>query len=209
MLYNLLLNSNLEIDMVVDFLGQASQNIADGYLRIILNGFDEKDSHPIDLSHFIPCNQWEESSRSLYIIDKSNDDAYFNDCPRVKRLKCLALAFVTPIIHAIGILLNIANRIAKLITFSHFWYPDDSEEYSFQNRLFEFGKDMIRIAFAPMIYVGLELSAIYGLILPYDGGKLYATFERCAFGRELAAPCFQPSPSYHLGGGDVFTLNSW
>jgi hypothetical protein len=194
--------------MIVDFLKNASVNVYEGYIRTLLNGFDENDNHPISLSHFIPCNRWDEEQGGLYIIDKSNEDEYFNDSPNVKRLKCLALVAATPIVHAISTVLNAANRIAKLVTLSHFWHPS-ANDYSFTQRFFEFGKDLIRVAFAPMIYIGLELSAIYGLILPYDGGKLYATFERCAFGRDLLAPCFQPSPSSHLGGGDTRQPNNW
>jgi hypothetical protein len=198
----------MEIQMVVEFLIESSKNIVERYRGIVSNGFDEGENHPVKLSHFIPCNQWEQSG-DLYLIDKSTGDEYFHDSPRVKRLKCLALVAATPIVHAVGTLLNVANKIAKLVTFSHFWHPDESRDYSFGERFFEFGKDLLRVAFSPMIYVGLELSAIHGLMLPYDGGKLYATFERCAYDRELAAPCFQPSPTSHLGGGDVSTPDNW
>ena len=67
----------------------------------------------------------------------------------------------------------------------------------------------MKTALAPIFYVGLELSAIYGLVLPYDGGKLYATFERCAFGTHKLAPCFQPHPTEHLFGGDIDEPDSW
>jgi hypothetical protein len=193
--------------MIVDFLTNAAKNIFEGYGKIITNGFDETDCHPVHLSHFMPFNQWEGSG--LYITDKSNGDAYFNDAPKIKRLKCLALAVATPIVHAVGLVLNAANRIAKLVTFSHFWRPDNNQGYSFEARLCAFGKDLLRVAFSPIIYLGLELSAISGLIFHNDGGKLYATFERCAYGRSLMAPCFQPSPSSHLGDGDVSLPNQW
>ncbi|HSW86745.1 MAG TPA: hypothetical protein VLG49_04500 [Rhabdochlamydiaceae bacterium] len=193
--------------MAIDFLVNSTQNVCKGYLEILLNGFDESQNYPVKFSHFIPYSKWERNR--FYIIDRTNNDRYSDDSVRVKGLKCSALAAATPVVHAISTVLNVANRIGKLITFSHFWHPSQSYGYSFERRLFQFGKDLLRVAFSPMIYIGLELSAIYGMVLPYDGGKLYATFERCAFGKGLLAPCFQPEPTYHLGGGDINQPNSW
>ncbi len=70
-------------------------------------------------------------------------------------------------------------------------------------------KDIGSIVFSPIAAVGLQLAAIYGLFSPKNGRKLYATFERCIYGRALLAPCFQPNPADNFqhalggeGGGD-------
>ncbi len=195
--------------VIVGFFLGASINTTIGYFRIALHDLDESRNPPIKFSHFIPCNRWDAGQNNLYTVDRSNGDVYLNDSPKVKRLKCLALVVATPIVQAVGLLLNVANRVAKLMTLSHFWYADQSFDGSFKDRLFTFCTDVLRVACTLIFYVGLELSAVYGLMRPNDGGKLYATFERCAYGRHLLAPCFQPSPTSHLGGGDLRVANSW
>ncbi len=187
--------------MAIAFLKRASLHFAQEYSKILLAGFDERKNISVRFSDFIPYKQNDSDPTRLYDSPK--------DSPKVKRLKCLALACATPIIQAISILLSLANRIAKLITFAHFWYPRGGEAYSFKSRLFEFGRDFLRVVFSSLIYAGLELSAIYGLALPYDAAKLYATFERCAFGKAFLATCFQPSATHHLFGGDISKANQW
>lgn len=194
--------------MLTQFLINAAQNIVRNAGDTLFKGFDEDSDRPIHFSHFIPCNQWKVQD-NLYIVDESTGDSYFNDSLFTKKFKCLALVVVIPIIHAIGIVLNLANRIAKLVTFSHVWFPIRAADNLLRNRATIFCRDLIVVAFAPIIYLGLEISAIYGLVKPYDGGKLYATLERLNYGKEFIAPCFQPSPKSHLGGGDINKPNSW
>lgn len=90
----------------------------------------------------------------------------------------------------------------KLISLSHFWVKK-SEKCDFKSRLKDAGKDFLRIIAQPVTLVGLELAAIYGLFRPYDGRKLYASFERAAYGDSILAPCFQPDPEKHLFGGNM------
>jgi hypothetical protein len=56
---------------------------------------------------------------------------------------------------------------------------------SFQGRLADFGKDLLRIVASPLCLVGLELSAIYGVFSPFNGQKLFSTFERTIYGNEI------------------------
>ncbi len=184
-------------------------NLCQGFGEILTNDCDERNSHPIAFSHFSPCTEFtNDDSNDLYIVDSSNRDRYLADDPKVTRLKCLLLATATPIIHPIGLLLNLANRIAKLISFAHFWHPS-AEHYSLNEKLWAVGKDLLRVASSPIIYISLELSALYGLFLPNQARKLYATFERCAFGKALLAPCFQPYATAHLGGAPGYAMNAW
>lgn len=88
------------------------------------------------------------------------------------------------------------------------------------------GKDIALIASTPLILVGMLLSSLYGATLsPLDGRKLYATCERLIYsgGHQafpineydiephcyFLAPCFQPSPKTHLGGGKVGDPTAW
>ncbi len=184
------------------FVGFFLEDLGQSLKDIVTNGLDERKNYPVRLSHFMPCTKFLDG------VDSSNGDWYWEDSPRVTRLKCLALATATPIVQAISTLLNLANRIAKLVSFAHFWHPSQ-EQYCLRERAWSFGKDLLRVAFSPIIYVGLELSALYGLILPNNGQKLYATFERAAFGKAVLAPCFQPHPTRHLFRGKPGEINGW
>lgn len=202
------------------FLPAMARSTVGCFVDVLAKGFDESQNRPIRLSHFLPYTKFEDivsqpdpnneaETNEAVAVDLSNGDVYWADDPNVTRLKCLALATATPIVHAISTLLNLVNRIAKLVLLAHFWYPSLDKEYCFSKRAWTFGKDLLRVAFAPLTYIGLELSALYGLILPKNGQKLYATLERCAFGDGLLAPCFQPNPTQHLGGGIPGKKNEW
>lgn len=190
------------IQEIPGFLRTAAENIFEGYEDILTKGCDERWERPISLSHFLPYTKFENG------LDLSNGDLYWNDDPKITRLKCLGLTVATPIVHAIGLVLNLANRVTKIITFAHF-HDSATEGRSLSEKSWAVCKDLLRIAFTPIIYLGLELSAIYGLALPENGRKLYATFERCAYGKELLAPCFQPFATRHLGGGIPGQTNAW
>ncbi len=143
------------------------------------------------------------------LIDMSNKDEYLNDSLTVKRIKCLLLVIFTPIAHAIGVVLSLANRIVKLVTLSHFWHAYQENHYFFKTRVVAFCKDLLRVALTPIFFLGLELAALDGLMFPYSGGKIYATFERCLYQKYLLAPCFQPFPKKHLFGGDLQQPDNW
>ncbi len=193
--------------MVGEFFLTAAKNIVIGYKDIFLSDFDgNKEIHPTTIKHFCPLNNWTDTGWSL--IDGTTGEPYCNDSPGMKRLKCLAVAVATPLVQLIGQLANIANRIAKLISFAHFWYPS-AKNYSFKARVIEFCHDLLRVVLAPMIYIGMQLASLYALVLPYDGGKLYASLERASYTSHLIAPCFQPEAKGHLFGGSLDVKDAW
>ena len=53
-------------------------------------------------------------------------------------------------------------------------------------------KNIAQLVLAPVCVVLLELSALYGLVCPYNGRKLFANLERFKDGGYVSAPCFQP-----------------
>ncbi len=220
-------------------MASSSSSVNNPWTAVLTRGFDQnQDFHPIQASHFIPCNQWSEvqvletiddpckrghydaegvlvwETKKLVVqvsrmVDESTGDRYVLDAPSTKRLKCLALLPGTIIFQPIAFLLSLVNKMAKIISMAYFWYPSDNADDSFKTRLFELGKDVLRIALTPLLYVGMILASSYGIVRPYDGGKLFATLERVAFGAPVLSPCFQPSPKSHLFGGDINTPNSW
>ena len=183
------------------------------------NESNEIDQRSVTIRDFQPVNTWQtqtsgkkwrKSNAPMYVIDQSTGKKYWNESKHILRLKCLALALGTPIVHLIGTMVTVAYKIARLVTFSHFWEKKEGEKsYSFKERAKDAGKDLLRVAASPIIIASLELAAIYGMVKPYDGRKLFASIERAMYGGSLLAPCFQPQAEEHLFGGDINKQNSW
>lgn len=216
--------------MLTDFLYNATINTFKGFGNTIFNGFSsdisERDkAHQVglQLAHFNPISNW--SLDDYDIVDEITEDKYWDESTSTVRLKCAALFAASWIVQPIGLTLNLLNRIGKIVAFAHLWNPSP-EEYCFKARLCEWGKDLMLIVSTPLILVGMLFSALYGATLsPCDGRKLYATFERLAYsggyqffalnnGEKdlnsfLLAPCFQPEPKVHLGGGKLGQKNVW
>jgi hypothetical protein len=216
--------------MIIDFLKNAAINTFKGFGNTLLNGFasniSERDKvHQVGLklAHFNPINTW--SLEDYEIVDKGTGDKYCHDSTTTVRLKCAALFAACWIVQPIGLTLNLLNRIVKVVTFSHLWYPSQGE-YNFKAHISEWGKDILLIVSTPLIFVGMLFSALYGAtVSPYDGRKLYGTLERLAYSggyqyfsayysertphNYLLAPCFQPSPKAHLGGGELGKSDVW
>ncbi len=162
----------------------------------------------VKLKDFCPVNKWEVDENGSpwfkycpkeklgtpkYILDQTTGRKYRNEYRSTIRIKCLVITASSPLTLTLLPVLNVAYRILKLVTLTHFWVKKEDEvKYDFKARLADAGKDLLRIVATPLVIVGMPLASIYGLIRPYDGRKLYATFERAIYGSALVAWCFQP-----------------
>jgi hypothetical protein len=126
------------------------------------------------------------NGENRYIKDEVSSKYYLNESKGVIRFKCFLLALGTPIVHAIA---TIANMV--------FLGGRPSRE------------NAIKFVAQPFAFVGLELAAIFGVIFPYDGRKLYASIERFQYGGPILAPCFQPEADEHLFNGDIDEQNAY
>jgi hypothetical protein len=153
---------------------------------------------------------WDNDDEPMYIIDQTTGKQYWNDSPSTLRIKSLLLTLGTPLIHTIALSCGVVYRILKLVTFYNFWAERENEdEYDFKARSADAGKDLLRIITTPLSLIALELGAIYGLLRPNDGRKLYASIEMVTYENFTVAPCFHPDPIYHLFGGNPFMRNSY
>nr|WP_166155984.1 hypothetical protein [Neochlamydia sp. AcF84]NGY95124.1 hypothetical protein [Neochlamydia sp. AcF84] len=153
--------------------------------------------------------QWRDGDPE-HLIDMTTGRRYWNESKGCVGFKCFLLTLGTPIAHSIASLVNVAYRIAKLVSFAHFWMDKEGEKpYSFKERLKDAGKHVLRIVTTPIALVGLELAAIYGVFTPYNGRKLYASIERAQYENFILAPCFQPDPRYHALGGNPQERNAF
>jgi len=140
------------------------------------------------------AKKWDKDDEPLELIDQSTGRTYPHQSKAWLRFKCSMLSLGSPILHPIISLANAVYRIFKLISCYHFWIRKNNEQSSsLKGRLKEVGWDLLRVVGTPLALLGLLLAPLYGLITPYNGRKLYATFERALYGKSIIAPCFQPN----------------
>lgn len=169
------------------------------------------DFNPFSNWHCPDCSGTEKNAfDEHWIKDLTSDRVYLNEDKWVTQLKCFLLVLGTPVVHSIMGVISFARNFFKLITFYHFWAPKKTE-YFLKDRAMDFGLNLLGLVTKPLAIVGLEFAALYGASAsPYDGRKLYASFERFLYNDEIyLAPCFQPSAKYHLFGGDIRKRNQW
>lgn len=132
---------------------------------------------------FCPLNTWVEMDNG--VVDLSTGREYLLQSRSNLRGKCLLLSFGTPFVQTPFLLLSTAIRVSRVLTGFHFWSGCGHRPYQFQIRLQNAAKDLLLVATVPIALLGLELAALYGILRPYDGRKLYATLERAQYA-ELA-----------------------
>ena len=177
----------------------------------------------LSYNHFHPYSLWTVdktgpafyNGKKQFIIDSRTGDRYLNEDLPVIWFKCFLLSVGTPIIHTMAAIVKVVFNLLKLISFYDFWktIDDSSKEnkanYNLTKRSFDAGSNVLNIVFAPIAVLLLEFAALYGMIMPRGGRKLYASLERFTYGTFVLAPCFQPEPEEHLLGGDVRQQNAF
>ena len=152
------------------------------------------------LGDFCPVNRWTGINNKGHLVDpdyiicdKTTGRHYAQESKGDINFYCFLLTIVTPIVHGGASVVALAYRIIKLITLSHFWISKEGEKtYDFNDRLKDAGFDVLRIIIQPIALIGLELAAIYGVFMPNDGRKLYASIERSQCDNCMIAQVFQP-----------------
>ncbi len=154
------------------------------------------------------------NGEKAYIVDSRTGDKYLNEDLCVIRFKCALLTIGTPIVHTIAAVTHMLYNAVKLLSFYHFWktlddVKENQSDYGLNQRVSDAKSDAFHILFAPINILLLECAALYGMLLPHNGRKLYASLETFAYGSFVLAPCFQPKPDTHLLGGDMDMQNAW
>lgn len=154
------------------------------------------------------------NAKKRYIVDSRTGDKYLNEDLSVIRFKCALLTLGTPIVHTLAAIAHMVYNLVKLLSFYHFWktlndVKENQSGDSLEKRSLDVKSDVFHILFAPINILLLEFSALYGVLMPHNGRKLYANLEAFAYGDFVLAPCFQPEPETHLLGGDMDMQNAW
>lgn len=127
--------------------------------------------------------------------DAATGDEYLFESKWLVRYKCYLLTFASPVVQLAGGVASMAWSVVKIGTGMPFWSSGEG--------VHGMKMEALRLVSAPLVYLGLELAALYGLFRPYDGRKFYASLERFLYGGAFLAPCFQPDPTHHLFGSDI------
>lgn len=183
----------------------------------------------ISLKDFIPVSSWKvdqkicySNKKPMYAVDSFSKRSYLNESSNTVRFKCLLLSVGTPFIRGGVTLIDVAMRIVFCVTGYRFFEKHycAHNSYNLSLRFRNVLKDVRSIVVQPLCLMGMQFSAIYGLLTPYNGRKLYASFERSArktmnhdqhnyFANFFLAPCFQPKASYHFFGGNIHEQNAY
>ena len=94
----------------------------------------------ITIRDFCPINRWkvdregekrhccrEHEGEPEFIIDGSTGRRYWNEDRSIVRIKSFGLTLGTPVIHSVAIISNMAYRVLKTATLSHFWMEEEGE----------------------------------------------------------------------------------
>ena len=150
--------------------------------------------------HFIP-GDWEKqegkekSDGKKKLIKDMHTGLYYEDDPDI-RIKSLALFIFNPLIHIPILIFNILYRIIRVILFVPLWsYP---KKLSAKDRWTAWGVDILRIALTPIAFIGLQFSAIYGVIDPKNGRKYTVAIQNLIYGETVFPICFKNVRSNQL-----------
>lgn len=161
------------------------------------------------------AKEWEiVDGAPKWVRDKTTGKLYLNESKNLTRFKCGLLVVFSPPMHAIACVTNFCYRGLKIIAGYHFTDAcNDGCPTDLRSRFKELGRDILRVGVSAtgLPIVVHELSALYGLVNPRDGRKLYSSFERAIYGEEMCmptAPCFWPHATHHFFGGDINQQNT-
>lgn len=124
-----------------------------------------------------------------WLKDEATGKEYLFESKWLVRYKSYLLAIASPFVHLFGVPFAMVQSGWRLA--------------SGQPREGKGSDEVVRLFTAPLAYLGLEGSAIYGLFRPYEGRRLYAALERFLYDGPLLAPCFQPGATRHLFGSAI------
>jgi hypothetical protein len=154
-------------------------------------------------SDFSPFGTFEEvppeaGAEWLTLAEKrKNPRHYVGDSRGTVRLKSFGLILASPIVHVVCLPICVGQVFVKLVQVRS-WK--------------ELGVALLRLGLVTIAPLLLTLSAIYGILAPYQGRRNYATYERLFYGSYMLAPCFQPEAWRHLFAGEIARetpKNSW
>lgn len=151
------------------------------YLRMAqpINSWKRGHVNPNDSTLPIDRNDFATS----WVSDLTTGEQYRDDTLLNLRKKMFFLTLGTCTVNLIALLAHSVYRLAKIITV----YELRNRKNSTITNLKNFGGDIARLVFGPLILTGLQITAILGTITPFKNGphdarKMYGLGEQMLFG---------------------------
>lgn len=161
----------------------------------------------ISILHFKFWSQFKPDSRKTwfdgrprYIIDQDTQDIYSNEPNSIVRIKCFFLLLGSPFVHTIAAIVTSCSRLMNLLNDIRLSIYARLIGQSDSRALLQDSLLLILNLMAPLM---LSFAALYGVLLPQNGRKLYASIERLLYAGPVLATCFQPYASRNFLGGDI------
>ena len=129
--------------------------------------------------------KFSNENRPMWIEDLTSKKKYLNFSDSNIRAKCLALAFG-------AFTVSLLAMIVKVLA------PDES-----------FTDGAKALILMPFMILALFFAALYGIVSPQNGRKLYNEVESSYFDQWRLAPCFNPEATKHLFGSDIKKTDGW
>lgn len=137
-------------------------------------------------------------SGPLFIIEQETGKKYLNQRKTLLRIKLAMVLVTSPVMQILALIRKVFARAVDFLQALTF-----RAKNSICANIKHANQSLLLIIAMPLIYLAIELSALYGLFCPLAGRKLYASFERLAGSETFVAPCFQPNPTDHYFGGAI------
>lgn len=156
-------------------------------------------SFDLRLADFCPFNTWSEpikihpnrvTSDIEWVADSRTNRLFWNESKFIVWIKMVGFScLITPIFHTGALIYGIVKKIFNLCTGYRY---EEGRQFTAK----AVGKDILWIVATPLMLAGLELAAVYGLITPWNGRKLYGNLERAIFGEGFFC-CMAPNDKYY------------
>jgi len=143
----------------------------------------------ISWRHFQPINTWtpcaeqKGSSDPTCIMDMSTREAYSYISKKELRKDFFSMIVKTPRDHVSFV----AQRVFRLITFYH--YHSKIRTPPWRQRVRMAKDDVLDILKPPLSLIFFEIAAIYALISPNNGRKLFASIDRVFYSPPIISLC--------------------
>ena len=140
----------------------------------------------VKLKDFQLCSEWVSHEDEHYVEDRTTGRAYATVCSwtTLKALDIRSMCLFTSfgVIPALTCVFNLIARMVILVSGYSFWRGlDTTTPYNFKERFIDALHNLTALLATPLTFIALECAAMYGMIHPSDGRKLYASIERLSF----------------------------
>jgi len=160
-----------------------------------------------------PKGFWGQSQETMPkdLVDETTGRVYWYSSEGKTRLICLFAAVTTPLVFSIRMTMDVVALVLNVVSLGFYRAQWNAGKLTLMKCVQEGTKDAIRacghVMVQPIVGMAMNLFALYGLVRPYDGRKLYSSMDRYWHGEANLSRWFHPgggrqqtSPGVKSGG---------